>query len=59
MARWSLGLCHEHGRRVPRDVGAAVALYQLAIEGGWVSANASGLGLCFEKGRGVVQFPPA
>jgi TPR repeat protein len=49
-----LGLCYEHGRGEPHNMGAAVALYRQAIEGGCVQVNAS-LGLCFEKGRGVLQ----
>jgi hypothetical protein len=53
-AQWFLGLCYEHGGGVPHDMGAAVALYRRAIEGGCVPVNAS-LGLCFEKGMGVVQ----
>jgi TPR repeat protein len=54
MSRWFFGLCYEHGSGVPYDMGAAVALYWQAIEGGCVYAYAS-LGLCFEKGRGVMQ----
>jgi TPR repeat protein len=45
--QWFLGLCYEHGRGEPYDMGAAVALYRQAIDGGCAKVNAS-LGLYYD-----------